>query len=1190
MGKIDNEDKYPIDINITNSDKVIGSDADAAGQTKNFKIGELGQYISLNFGGGNQDNLIKEINLGTINVSSTQEADLITTINALASFDSLPIETVVFVGEFNTTQAFNTKFVYLLKTGKGTYGAGATQIAITDLVLLNPKQYETERNTYIINTLTRDDKIHSGDIILREGTMTFDVIGFIFTINGITYIPADTSITLDPSSSVADENRFDVFVVDANTGGVSVLKGDNGLNPQEPVITFGSQIFVDSVYIPSGATTPQVEPGTDFVFDLITNETDSEPLEWNLINTPANVNVNDTTTTPYKGSKSINFASDASGLLTHTKDSLVTYDAKGYLQFGLKLSQPLVEGNLGTNPNLSIIKVTLSNSTVPTQRPSNHFITATASTLSLTPFDNYTTDWQSINIPMSRFQYLIDNAPAQFDTFSVEMIRCGQINIDDIKIQVGINNPSTGTTTKISIRDQNGIEQFVTDDFIQFENVTFDATDKKIIVTPGGGGGGDMFLSATQTVTGNKTFNNGALLLRNIANTFNGVFSNTNTANRTYTLQDDSGVLAFLKDVVHEGYTESGTRAGGDLIVTIGDYDDSANGAKIILDDNNDLVTIGGSSGAVDLAVQGVIQSNSGEFQLTKGALTASITANNTPITTNINVDIPNIGITRRFLPFSVNNNFADAAGNITVPTGGLSNIVEDLTPQLGGGLDTNGNSIIATGVNDLLIQSDSGDVQVNSTSGLFVSLVQFSVDSNKIVSLADGVNPNDAVNRGQLDAVVAGVGTGATPIKNTFTGGETSWDTGSTITDSQQLTYGDGTGTLSLLEEGVDYTKAGSVYTFLAPILPIVNGDRMVSYPNIAVPTTYNSSQTSTDTTNFNNNLSGADDTVQKALDTLDNLNVGGGGTVDVVSNVATNTILGRTTAGSGNSEELTPAAARTLLNIEDGATSDQTDSEIEIAYNNQVAIVSQIDAEAGTSTTVHRWTPERVKQAIAALGSGVNLDADLFLATTTSSAHEIGTNWESGGNPYSVYLDGNNTTASLNWNLNGTLYSVTLGGGGAGIVPNSNGLMDLGASTSRFDKVWADDIETNTAPKVTGGTSSEFLKANGTVDSTAYLSAPSYNQYAISFDAQASHANGTVNFSSGGALTYTIQPSTTTDIIAGSKILVNNEGATSVTITAGTGVTFVNQSSLVLNAGQAAYVIRQNAGNEEWLVINLN
>jgi hypothetical protein len=47
---------------------------------------------------------------------------------------------------------------------------------------------------------------------------------------------------------------------------------------------------------------------------------------------------------------------------------------------------------------------------------------------------------------------------------------------------------------------------------------------------------------------------------------------------------------------------------------------------------------------------------------------------------------------------------------------------------------------------------------------------------------------------------------------------------------------------------------------------------------------------------------------------------------TVNVVSNVATNTILGRIAAGSGDSQELTPAQLRTLINVEDDA--DVTDA----------------------------------------------------------------------------------------------------------------------------------------------------------------------------------------------------------------------------------------------------------------------
>jgi len=42
-------------------------------------------------------------------------------------------------------------------------------------------------------------------------------------------------------------------------------------------------------------------------------------------------------------------------------------------------------------------------------------------------------------------------------------------------------------------------------------------------------------------------------------------------------------------------------------------------------------------------------------------------------------------------------------------------------------------------------------------------------------------------------------------------------------------------------------------------------------------------------------------------------------------LSNVATARIIGRTTAGSGDSEELTASEVRTLINVEDGATADQ-------------------------------------------------------------------------------------------------------------------------------------------------------------------------------------------------------------------------------------------------------------------------
>ena len=70
-------------------------------------------------------------------------------------------------------------------------------------------------------------------------------------------------------------------------------------------------------------------------------------------------------------------------------------------------------------------------------------------------------------------------------------------------------------------------------------------------------------------------------------------------------------------------------------------------------------------------------------------------------------------------------------------------------------------------------------------------------------------------------------------------------------------------------------------------------------------------------------------------------------GTTVDVVSNVAADRILGRITAGSGDSEELTATQVRTLINVEDGATADQTAAEIKTAYESNADTNAFTDAE---------------------------------------------------------------------------------------------------------------------------------------------------------------------------------------------------------------------------------------------------
>lgn len=78
---------------------------------------------------------------------------------------------------------------------------------------------------------------------------------------------------------------------------------------------------------------------------------------------------------------------------------------------------------------------------------------------------------------------------------------------------------------------------------------------------------------------------------------------------------------------------------------------------------------------------------------------------------------------------------------------------------------------------------------------------------------------------------------------------------------------------------------------------------------------------------------------------------------THDVVSNVAADRILGRTTAGSGDSEELTAAQVRTLLNVADGATAGIAASLIDA--KGDLIVGSAADTAARLAVGANGYTP---------------------------------------------------------------------------------------------------------------------------------------------------------------------------------------------------------------------------------------
>jgi len=84
----------------------------------------------------------------------------------------------------------------------------------------------------------------------------------------------------------------------------------------------------------------------------------------------------------------------------------------------------------------------------------------------------------------------------------------------------------------------------------------------------GTSGVGDMVLASAQTNSGIKTFLDTTMKLRNVANTFDGYFVNTNSADRIYTLQNRAGILADDTDLGLKANLASPTFTGTVTIPT----------------------------------------------------------------------------------------------------------------------------------------------------------------------------------------------------------------------------------------------------------------------------------------------------------------------------------------------------------------------------------------------------------------------------------------------------------------------------------------------------------------------------------------------------------------------------------------------------------------------------------------------
>ena len=106
-------------------------------------------------------------------------------------------------------------------------------------------------------------------------------------------------------------------------------------------------------------------------------------------------------------------------------------------------------------------------------------------------------------------------------------------------------------------------------------------------------------------------------------------------------------------------------------------------------------------------------------------------------------------------------------------------------------------------------------------------------------------------------------------------------------------------------------------------------------------------------------------------------------------MQDIATATLIGRDTAGTGDPESLTAAETRTLLNVEDGAAADQTAAEVPFTPNgtisstNTQAAVQEVRDEAPLISSEDTLAGQMQIAVVATLPGTPNANT-VYLVTT--------------------------------------------------------------------------------------------------------------------------------------------------------------------------------------------------------------
>jgi hypothetical protein len=147
------------------------------------------------------------------------------------------------------------------------------------------------------------------------------------------------------------------------------------------------------------------------------------------------------------------------------------------------------------------------------------------------------------------------------------------------------------------------------------DGFTVTGSGSSLFTTIGGTGSTDANIKLTGVgLLASASVNTKAFYIIDAENTLNRAGLQPGTGVRNFVFPASSGTLALTSDLASldtsEWVTYTGSRLGGDLLVTFGDYDDTNNGTKLIINESTEIISIPNS----ELVVAGAITAQNGIY------------------------------------------------------------------------------------------------------------------------------------------------------------------------------------------------------------------------------------------------------------------------------------------------------------------------------------------------------------------------------------------------------------------------------------------------------------------------------------------------------------------------------------------------------------------------------------------------